>query len=159
MLQPGAAITTGCESRRQISGRISALRHEIDRLAPFRRFIGAACGNHLADDAGSRSAACCPSDQVETLEALVDEIKRCPPSAKDAVGLGRDEEVRLRHADRRTDGNGGQHPCARLPRDGGQKPSARSQRLSVAGLGRLDREERCLAGASPSQSMATRRTP
>ena len=38
MLQPGAAITTGCESRRQISGRISAQRHEIDRLAPFRRF-------------------------------------------------------------------------------------------------------------------------
>jgi hypothetical protein len=35
-----------------------------------------------------------PSDQVETLEALVDEIKRVSAIGKDAVGLGRDEKIR-----------------------------------------------------------------
>ena len=45
--------------------------------------IGAACGNHLADNtAGQQIGGVLPSDQVETLEALFDEIKRVPPSAK-----------------------------------------------------------------------------
>jgi hypothetical protein len=60
---------------RQISGRISAQRHEIDGLPPFRRLIGAASGNHLADDARQQIGGVLPSDQFETLEALVDEIK------------------------------------------------------------------------------------
>ena len=75
MLQPRAAITAGCESGRQISGRISAQRHEINGLPPFRRLIGAASGNHLADDARQQIGGVLPSDQFETLEALVDEIK------------------------------------------------------------------------------------
>jgi hypothetical protein len=75
MLQPRAAITAGCESGRQISGRISAQRHEINGLPPFRRLIGAASGNHLADDARQQIGGVLPSDQFETLEALVAEIK------------------------------------------------------------------------------------
>jgi hypothetical protein len=75
MLQPQPAITTGCESGRQISGCICAQRHEINGLPPFRRLIGSACGNHLADNAGQQVGGVLPSDQVETLEAFVDEIK------------------------------------------------------------------------------------
>ena len=157
MLQPRAAITTGCESGRQISGRICAQRHEIDRLAPFRCFVGAACGNHLADDAGQQIGGVLPSDQVEKLEALVDEIKRVSAIGKDAVGLGRDEEVR-QHWGRRTGGDGGQQRAlgclAVADRNPAPKPA-----FKRGTTGRLDREERCLAGAAPSQSMATRRTP
>ena len=48
-----------------------------------------------------------PSDQVERLEALVDEIKRVSVIGIDAVGLGRGEQV---GQDRglRADGNGGE---------------------------------------------------
>jgi hypothetical protein len=94
ILQPRAAITAGCESGRQINGRIGAQLHQINGLPPFRRFIGSACGNHLADNAGQQIGGVLPSDQVETLEALVDEIKRVSAIGKDAVGLGRDEKFR-----------------------------------------------------------------
>jgi hypothetical protein len=36
LLEPRASITTGCETGRQIGGRICAQRHEIRGLAPFR---------------------------------------------------------------------------------------------------------------------------
>ena len=47
-----------------------------------------------------------PSDQVETLEALVDEIKRVSGIGIDPVGIGRGEQVR-QDGGLRSDGNGG----------------------------------------------------
>jgi len=45
----------------------------------------------LVDDAGQQIGGVFPSDQVETLEALVDEIKRVSVIGIDTVGLGRGE--------------------------------------------------------------------
>ena len=57
-------------------------------------------GNHLADDAGQQIGGVFPSDQVETLEALVDEIKRVSGIGIDAVGLGSGEQGSARTAGR-----------------------------------------------------------
>jgi hypothetical protein len=45
----------------------------------------------LVDDAGQQIGGVFPSEQVETLEALVDEIKRVSVIGIDTVGLGRGE--------------------------------------------------------------------
>jgi hypothetical protein len=45
----------------------------------------------LADDAGQQIGSVLPSNQVEALETLVDEIKRVSVIGIDAVGLSRGE--------------------------------------------------------------------
>ena len=66
-----------------------AQSNQIDRLAPRRPFLGAAGCRHLADYARQDIGRMFPTDQVEALERLVDEIERVPAIGKDTVGLCR----------------------------------------------------------------------
>jgi hypothetical protein len=47
----------------------------------------------LPDDCGHQIGGVLPSDEFETLEALVDEIERMSVIGIDAIGLGRGQQI------------------------------------------------------------------
>jgi peptidoglycan/xylan/chitin deacetylase (PgdA/CDA1 family) len=62
-------------------------------LTPSGRFLGAACGHHLAHHGWKHVASLLPADEIEALEGLVDEIERVSGVSKGAIRLGGEQEV------------------------------------------------------------------
>ncbi|MGF6781694.1 DNA ligase D [Paraburkholderia sp. GAS334] len=113
--------------------------------------------DHLADDSRQQSWRVLPTDQVEALEGLVDEVERMTGAAN-ALSVAAESRASASTA--------GETPAAiavSRVRSAASRwrtfVQRRSQRLSAAGSGRLPSGARSRRGASPSQSAATRRAP
>ena len=93
MIRPAPPAATGREQVRQFRRRRVAQGDEINRLTPSGRFLGAARGDHLADHGRQHGGSVLPTNQVETLEGLVDEVERVSGVGEGAIRLSREQKV------------------------------------------------------------------
>ena len=93
MIRPTAHTAVDGEEPRQFTRGLLAQSDEIDRLAPCCSFLCTAGCRHLANHARQHVGGMLPADQIETLERLVDEIKRMSAIGVDAIGLGRKKQI------------------------------------------------------------------
>ena len=93
VVRPALRAGAGGEQLRQLPRRFIAERNEIDGLAPRCRFFGATGGDHLADNRRQHRRCVLPSDEVEALERLVDEVERMAGIGIGPRGRGREQCV------------------------------------------------------------------
>src|SRR5262245_18499135 len=96
----------GEEARRFESSGI-AHGDEIDGLAPRCRSLGTSSLRHLTDHGWQDFGRMVPTDEIKTLEGLVDEVERVPVVRVCPVRLGREKQIR-ELGRRGAAGNGGQ---------------------------------------------------
>ena len=78
---------------RQFQSSPLAQSDKIDRLAPRRRLLSTSRCRHLADNTRQHGGRMLPTDEIETLEGLVDEVERVSSIGIGAVCLGRQQKV------------------------------------------------------------------
>jgi hypothetical protein len=93
VVRPVPHAVAGGEQCRQLAGSFVAERHEINRLPPLGRFLGAPSGHHLAHDSRQQSGSVLPADPVEALERLVDEVERVACVGERPLGRRREQGV------------------------------------------------------------------
>ena len=108
VIRPIAAVLAYGEEVGQLQTGPLAQSDQVDGLAPFRPFLSTPSCCHLANYARQHVGRIFPADDLETLESLIDEIKRVPAIGVRAVSLGGKEEI-CDCSRRRAAGNGRQH--------------------------------------------------
>ena len=93
MTTPSSFVAALCEQLRQFREYRLKWYQEIRRLAPLCRLLGAARGDHLADDRRHYCSSVLPTDHVQALKRLVDEVKRVPVIGERPVSLGGEQQV------------------------------------------------------------------
>ena len=91
MVGPARHAAASREQFRQLLGRFLTQRNKIHRVAPGGRFLCATRRHHLTNDSRQHSLRALPTDQVEALERLIDEVECVAGVGISAFGRGREQ--------------------------------------------------------------------